>query len=126
MAEEVASDKPKPTSTLHYLIVYPSLLLALGGSVPTVLNYIKAWRLDTTAATVALVEEQNVLWARNLACIGESSSWEVDTPNGHPVTAKITVCPHTGDILVRYFQNDAPPQYRWLRRPEPVSRKEKR
>ena len=118
MAEPPANGtKPAPKTTLQYLILYPTLLLSLGGSIPTVLQTLKAWRLDTSYQKVQLAEEQDQLWKRNLACVATSSSWEVDSGQDH-VTVKITVCKVTGDILVRYFSEDTAPQYRWVRAPE--------
>jgi hypothetical protein len=98
------------------LILYPTLAIALAGAIPTVMQQVKAWRSDTTVAKLALVEEQDRLWRRNLECIQQASAWEVDGP-AHLVI-KLTVCEGSGDILARYFQNDWAPTYRWLSRPE--------
>lgn len=123
MAESATPEttpKPVPRSTLQLLILYPTLAATLVGAVPTVIQHIKAWQWDTTAAKVALVEEQDALWTRNLDCIAQGSTWEVDVPGS--ITVQVTVCSRTGDILARYYQNDWQPHYRWLRRPEPTTR----
>lgn len=110
-----AAEHPKPTNVLHYLVVYPTLLLALGGSVPTLMQYIKAWRLDTTAAKVQLVEEQRTLWERNLECLQQGGIYEVDGPHG--IVVRVTLCSATGDTLLRYHLNQWPPIYRWVSLP---------
>lgn len=113
-ATPAPAEHPKPRTTLQMLILYPSLALALGGSVPTILQHIKAWRLDTTASQVQLVEEQQKLWERNLPCIQEQGSYEVDGPGG--IIIRATLC-STGDALIRYHLNAWPPIYKWVALP---------
>jgi hypothetical protein len=109
------TEHPKPSNVLHYLVVYPTLLLALGGSVPTIMQQVKAWRLETTASKVQLVEEQQKLWERNLECLQQGSIYEVDGP--HSIVVRVTLCSQTGDTLLRYHLHEWPAIYRWVSLP---------
>jgi hypothetical protein len=110
-----AAELPKPTNVLHYLVVYPTLLLALFGAMPTIVQHIKAWRLETSASKVQLVEEQQRLWERNLECLQQSGMYEVDGPHG--IVVRVTLCASTGDTLLRYHVRDWSPIYRWVALP---------
>jgi hypothetical protein len=117
MAEDTATkpaELPKPTSWLQWLIVYPALGTSLFAAVPTVWNEVKAWRLGVQASQLQLVEEQQRLWERNLPCIQERGSYEVDGPQG--IVVRVTLC-ETGDALLRYHLSAWPPIYRWVALP---------
>src|SRR5262245_30404504 len=104
------------------LILYPTLALALLGAIPTVVKELKAWRLGVASSKLALVEEQDALWKRNLGCAPEAATWEMDLPFDH-TRIQITMCKGTGDILIRYFMEDDPAQYRWVRLPEHLKKR---
>jgi hypothetical protein len=109
---------PVPTSPRtfwQYLVVYPTLALALGGSIPTVMQHVRAWRLDTQASRVQLVEEQRQLWERNADCLIAHGIYEIDGPDN--LVVKVTLCP-SGDALLRYHFNEWPPRYKWVGRPD--------
>jgi hypothetical protein len=113
-----ASPEPKPRSTVQWLIAYPALLLALGSGIPVMWDKVVAWKKGVETSQLAVLREQDALWSRNLGCGGVASTWEIDLPHGW--TAKLTVCPETGDILLRYFpqgDGEATPRYRWMRLP---------
>ena len=114
MADAPTPDAPKPTTWLQYAIVYPTLLLALGGAVPTVIREVKSWRLGVRSSQLELVQEQQRLWERNLPCIEHQGIWEVDGPDG--LVVRVSLC-RTGDVLLRYHDNEWPPVYRWVARP---------
>jgi len=116
LSEKDDSVKPTPKTTLQLMILYPTLLLSLIGAVPTVVKEIKAWHLGVEAAKLPLIQEQDELWKRNLDCVTQAASWEVDGPKR--MTVKITLCKSTGDALLRYFRDDWQPTYRWVRAPE--------
>lgn len=103
---------PRPRTTLQYLVVYPTLLLALGGSVPTVLREVKAWRIGVRSQQLELVAEQERLWRSNLPCLQQGSSYEVDGP--HNILVRVTLCQDTGDTLLRYHVGSWAPIYKWV------------
>lgn len=114
MADAATPDAPKPTTWLQYAIVYPTLLLALGGAIPTVIREVKSWRLGVRSSQLELVQEQARLWEKNLPCIEHQGIWEVDGPDG--LVVRVSLC-RTGDVLLRYHDNDFAPVYRWVARP---------
>lgn len=114
--EEIA--KPNPRTTLQYLILYPSLVISLAGSIPTIVQYIKAWQLDTQVSRVQIIEEQQKIWERNLDCLSQQGVYEVDGPNS--LLVKVSLCPRTGDVLVRYHLKSWAPIYRWVAKPQPT------
>jgi hypothetical protein len=107
--------KPTPRTTLQLLILYPTVLLALGGSLPTVIRELKAWRLGVQSSQLDLALEQARLWERNLECIQEQGTWEIDGPHG--IVVRATLCSHTGDVLLRYHLNEWPSIYKWVSLP---------
>jgi hypothetical protein len=69
-----------------------------------------------------LVQEQERLWQRNLACIQEQGTWEIDGPHG--IVVRATLCSQTGDVLLRYHVGAWPSIYRWMALPvEKVTQK---
>lgn len=111
----VPTEHPKPTTFWQYVVVYPALAMGLAGSIPTVVQQVKAWRLETTAAKVQLVAEQQQLWERNVDCLHESGMYEVDGPHG--IVIRVTLCSKTGDTLIRYHVREWPAIYRWVSLP---------
>jgi len=114
--------KPTPTTWYQWVLLYPGLLLALGSSLPLIWREFVAWQKGVESSKLALVQEQEALWKRNLGCAPEASTWEMDLPFDH-TRLQITMCKKTGDILIRYFMDDDPAQYRWVRLPEHLKKR---
>jgi len=104
-----------PTKIWQYLILYPTLALSIGGSIPTVWHELKAIRLGVARSELQLAQEQDRLWQRNLACLQQGSSYEVDGP--HNIVVRVTLCQSTGDTLLRYHVGAWEPIYRWVSLP---------
>jgi len=103
-----------PSKFWQYLVVYPSLVLSIGGSIPTIWNEVKAWKLGVDRSQLQLVQEQESLWRSNLDCVQQQGVYEADGPKG--LVVRVTLCP-TGDVLLRYYENDWSPIFKWVRRP---------
>jgi len=117
MTATAAPESPKlPSKFWQYLIIYPTLALSIGGSIPTVWNEVKAWKLGVNSSQLQLVKEQENLWHTNLDCIQQQGIYEADGADG--VVVKVTLCP-TGDVLLRYYYNDWGPIFKWVRHPPP-------
>ena len=117
MAEPTTTPAPAAIAGLKLwqaVLVYPVILSSLGAAVHTAWQEVKAWRLGVRSSQLQLVEEQQRLWERNLECITHQGIYEADGEGG--LLVRVTLC-HSGDILVRYHDNDWPPVYRWLARP---------
>jgi hypothetical protein len=120
MAEPTTAATPAPasppTKIWQYLILYPTLALSIGGSIPTVWNELKAIRLGVARSELQLAQEQEKLWRSNLDCIQQQGIYEADGVDG--LIVKVTLCP-SGDVLLRYYSNDWTPQFKWVGRPKP-------
>jgi hypothetical protein len=90
---------PAPKNLLHWLLLYPGAVLALGGSVPTAVNYVKAFLLDVSASRVQIAEEQKRLLERNTNCMLSSPVYEIELSGDAAIG--VTICT-SGDTLIRY------------------------
>ena len=117
MSESAAPVGPAPSSATkwwQWALVYPALGTSLFAAVPRVWEEVKALRLGVARSQLQLVEEQQRLWERNLDCLTHQGIWEVDGPEG--LVVRVSLCT-SGDILVRYHDNDSAPQLKWIARP---------
>ena len=123
MVETPAPPSATPSPTLgalqglklwQALLVYPVILSTLGAGIHTAWQEVKAWRLGVRSSQLQLVQEQERLWRANLDCLTHQGIWEVDGPDG--LVVRVSLC-KTGDILVRYHDNDWAPQLKWIARP---------
>lgn len=104
----------QPTKWWHMFLLYPALLASLIGSVPTVIQEVKAWRLGVATKRVQIVEEQRSLWKNNLDCLRLKPVYTVDLGEG--VTVGVTLC-GSGDALLRYQRSPEAVSYTWVRYP---------
>lgn len=115
----MADATPAAPSWLHTLLSHHVAVLALGGAlggaVQPVWHEVKAWRLGVAANQLQIVDEQRRLWEKNLPCLTEQGVYEVDGPDG--LVIKVTLCPRTADLLIRYHLGDWTPIYKWVGRP---------
>ena len=120
MAEPIVTQTTPPIHGLKLwqaLLLYPSLIITLGGSIPTLWNEIRARQLGVESSQLQLVLHQQKLWERNIDCLSEQGRYEIDGPNS--IVIKVSLCPKTGDVLVRYHLNEWAPIYRWVAKPGP-------
>jgi hypothetical protein len=106
------SEAGQPKNMWQWLLVYPSLAVAVLGAVPTYLDAIKSLVLGVPIGTSAEAQEQNGLWQKNFDC-----------PQKHPFTSMKTkqeveiasiVC-DSGDVLLSGKRPDWEiPRYRWV------------
>lgn len=100
---------PQKLSWGRLLIIYPAIIVAGLGALPTVWQAWRAWRLDVAYTKVYQATEQQHLWERNLACLSARPVYAVDGPHG---SVGVTLC-RSGDALLRY---EAPNKttYTWV------------
>lgn len=113
MAE--AEAKPAPQKWWHWFLIYPALVTALMGALPSACQAVRAWRLDTTFAKVQIAEQQQGLWERNVDCLEAKPVYSVDVDED--ITVGVTLCP-SGDALLRYAVG-AKVTYTWVKAPVP-------
>lgn len=104
----------KPSRFYQWMLVYPALFVSLIGSVPTVIQEVKAWRLGVATKRVQIVEEQQTLWKSNLDCLRLKPVYTVDLGEG--VTVGVTLC-GSGDALLRYQRSPEIVEFTWVRYP---------
>lgn len=105
----------EPSKWYHWALLYPGLILSLGGSVPTVWNEIKAWRLGVQSQQVQQVQEQQRLWEKNLPCLRLKPVYAVTLADG--VEVGVTLC-ESGDALLKYQRAKDVVSFTWIRYPE--------
>lgn len=117
MADDATPATPAPSSATkwwQFAFIYPALATSLFAAVPRVWEEVKALRLGVARSQLQLVQEQERLWRANLDCITHQGIYEADGPEG--LVVKVTLCA-SGDVLLRYHDNEWPPVYRWVARP---------
>ena len=117
MAEPTTTPAPAAIAGLKLwqaVLVYPVILSSLGAAVHTAWQEVKAWRLGVRSSQLQLVQEQDRLWRANIDCLTHQGIYEADGEGG--LVVKVTLCA-SGDVLLRYHDNDWAPVYRWVARP---------
>lgn len=99
----------KPVKWWQWVLVYPTLLLGLLGSAPTILQLYQSWKLDIDRKEVPLAQMQNKLWERNADCQFSPSDWGTEILR---INIDAKVCP-SGDILISTKSFDKK-KYRWI------------
>jgi len=105
----------EPTSWWQWLLLYPTFLAALGGSIPTVWNEVKAWRLGVHSSKLQQAAEQQKLWTKNLSCLGTKPAYVIEIDAG--VEVGVTLCT-SGDVLLRYQLSNDSVSYTWIKYPD--------
>jgi len=93
----IPDPSPNRLKWWQWLLLYPTLSLAVISAAPTWFGWIQAIRLGVSPGEVAPAREQNRLWEKNFACPQSQEIQWIKTPRNIEIGAR--VCP-TGDILV--------------------------
>ncbi len=107
-------DHPKSSGSLkwwQWVLMYPTLFIALVGSAPTVLNLIRASQLDVPFRGVTEARAQQRLWEENFDCIKDADFSVVKMYNNTEVGA--IVCT-SGDVLIQVLEPIGTPKLRWI------------
>ena len=95
----------------QWILMYPTLIIAMLGSVPTMMNIFYSIKLDVPLDEVQIAKEQINLWNRNFECARTSPThWSKVDENG--VKVGVIVCP-SKDVLVSVNGN-IQASYRWI------------
>ena len=87
----------KPKRFWQWLVIYPSLAIAVLTAVPEWINAGTAFMNGLKPSQMAEADTQSKFWSRNLKCTESVFEW-VENPQNVKVDG--TICP-TGDIMVR-------------------------
>jgi len=102
------------TQWWHYFLLYPTLLLSLGGALPTVWREFQAWKLGVDSARLQIIQEQQQLWEKNLACLRLRPVYTISLDTD--VEVAVTLCT-SGDALLRYQRSSQVVSYTWVKYP---------
>jgi hypothetical protein len=101
-----------PAKWWQWLLMYPTLAVAIIGAIPQYQNWWQAYKLKVPARSVSQATEQIDLWNKNYECSKKENPYTVKTCRNELI--QTTVCP-SGDILVKVQTPDKPtPDYRWI------------
>jgi hypothetical protein len=90
-----------PPPWWQWVLMYPTLAVAIIGAVPTYYEWVKPG------------EDQSQFWERNAACYQEAPTPQAVITKGND-RVEVTVCP-TGDVLIKVTpSNTAEPVYQWI------------
>ncbi len=107
------TDYPEKNSLTwwQWILMYPTLLMAIAGSIPTLLNIFYSIQLDVSFSEVQMAMEQNKLWTKNFECSRTlPTHWSEADDKG--IKIGVTVCP-SKDVLVA-VNGKIEPSYRWI------------
>ncbi len=93
------------------LLMYPTLLLALIGDIPTISDLYVSYKNDIPFAAARAAKEQDDLWKKNFECVRNQKSQGIITT--HNVTVEAMVCP-SGDVLLHVKAPDSKENFRWV------------
>lgn len=101
-----------PNKWWQWVLVYPGIMVALLGSVPTIYQAYTSWRLGVPYGQTYDALEQNRLWVENFACAKTVEFTSIVTP--HKVEIGSYVC-QSGDVLLRAKRPEwNREQFRWV------------
>ncbi len=110
-----------PKKWWQRLLMYPTLITAILGSIPTAQRLYQSWQIQVPTNEVDHAMAQDELWRRNLDCLSGRTYDPVTTPDHVRIGA--LVCP-SGDVLLRVKPPDpkAREVARWIGLTEFVGR----
>lgn len=94
----------------QWLIMYPTIFIAIIGAIPTALGYYKSWRIGVPFDKTQIALEQNRLWQKNYEC---SKSEFMSIKSNHNIEVGTIIC-LSGDILIKVQSPDAKPVFWWV------------
>lgn len=112
MLEQLTERQQRDQPNWLNQILTSSLLVALIGAIPQYGQWVWAWQHEMPANQVDQAVEQRRLWEANLDCYKRANSYLVNTVMQEVI--ELTVCPNTGDLLLKLEIAGNPPVYRWI------------
>ena len=108
--DEAASKSRPPQHWWQWLLIYPTVLIALITAVPEWLKIVEGWRADIPAAQLEEARRQHELWKRNLECTLRPMELFLSPTN---LKVDATVCV-SGDVFVRIFTPANEGRFHWV------------
>jgi hypothetical protein len=111
MSQKISSSEKKSLTWWQWMLMYPTLIIALLGSLPTAINIFESIKLDVPLDEVDIAKKQVKLWNKNFECARTSPThWSNVDENG--VKVGVIICP-SKDVLVSVNGN-IQASYRWI------------
>jgi len=102
-----------PTKWWQWVLVYPTLFIALIANIPQGLDIFQARKLGIPISSLGSAKEQRRLWERNIDCIkGGGDVFSVKTCSNDVV--KVSACDDTGDVIVEVNHSNGEKSVRWI------------
>ena len=101
---------PTPKAWWQWVLVYPTLLVSLAASIPTVLELHRSMKAGVPFGKSEAALQQQDLWSKNMLCT--SAPFDGLT-NEYNVRTDATIC-KSGDVLVRFLGPKDRKAYRWV------------
>jgi hypothetical protein len=104
-----------PNRWWQWLLMYPTMAIALVGAVPQYSQWVTAFRIGVPPAAVNDAQEQLQAWERNIACQRDRDIQSVKPTSKTNYGIELTTCP-SGDILLTLtpIQNPDNPVSKWI------------
>jgi hypothetical protein len=99
-----------PRRWWQWLLLYPTLGIALLTAFPEWIKLVEAWKSNLSTDQLVQAEKQKELWEKNLKCTTTPMQFFENT---HKVKVDATVC-ESGDVFVRVFAPDNRNAYYWV------------
>jgi hypothetical protein len=99
-----------PRQWWQWLLLYPTLGIALLTAVPEWMKLAEAWKSNISADQLSQAEKQKELWEKNLKCTTTPMQFFENT---NKVKVDATVC-ESGDVFVRVFAPGDKNAYYWV------------
>jgi hypothetical protein len=99
-----------PRQWWQWLLLYPTLGIALLTAVPEWIKLVEAWKSNLSADQLGQAEKQKEMWEKNLKCTTAPMEF-FESPSKIKVDA--TIC-ESGDVFIRVFAPDNKNAYYWV------------
>ncbi len=113
-SKPTSSDVESPAGTAkpwwQWVLLYPTLVISLIGSVPTAIELIRSNRTGVPFGESSAAIKQGDLWSKNMGCTEAPFDGVVNESN---VKTDATIC-KSGDVLVRFKGPHEKSAYRWV------------
>jgi hypothetical protein len=122
-AKTKSHSKLSSSSSLNWwqwILMYPTLGIAILGAIPTVVQGIRAFSIGTTYSEVPIVQRNATLFENNWKCLGKSGTTVQLADN---TKIEVAVC-ERGDIWIRSTTAENQGHVSWVTRDEVLGKKQ--
>ncbi len=100
----------QPSTWWQWLLVYPTVIIAVIGAIPTFVELYKAWDRNIPFGMSRMASEENKLWKKNFEC---SKGEFLSVKNELNIEVGTIIC-RSGDVLLRIQTPGQTSIYRWV------------